>query len=242
MSQRKILLIDNQSVQFTEIASKLQGFEVYPRAGDDEDYDVILDAVRVFLSGRYPSPIQNAANDILRGYVNKHKFDLYIIDYKLTGNDDGSHGIYLATKLRSFQSIGPTTVPVLFLSGHGRGEADLKSFEQMEPPKEWIEKGYASNRILDNAYFTLHVQSAINRLIGDSEDMKYKKKLSELIQNGIYAKALPALKAIEKGIEDNNSLSQADILFMKELINGKKSDPQMKKMSEEFIKLYKKNQ
>lgn len=232
MKKRKILLIENQFSQFKEIYNRLYEFEVFPPL---EEYGQVMDLVRVFLNERYPPQLRSLAETHLKSYVKDNQFDLYIIDYRLTGCHDGRKGDYLASKLRGFQSAG-ITVPVLFLSGHPKNEENvLRTFEDMPEPKAWVEKGYASSRIIDNDYFDLHVLSAIRKMLGASKEERIYEQLMRLKNDPRYEAAFQAFTLIETEYKTSGEFSMASEEFIKEIMETNLNELKLQGLANSFI-------
>ncbi len=172
-NSKKIILIENQYSQFKQIYQHLiqAGFTVYP-SDKLEDFKNFIDIIKIFLNKRYGGIEEGSRrsivfNEILNIIKNNFKPSLFIIDYILIGHHEGQTGIYLGQMLRKSK----ITEPILFLSKAARNNNDiLFNLGKELEPRDWCDKGYAGEDILDEEYFTNHVLVKINEMIKKVDD------------------------------------------------------------------------
>lgn len=162
--QRRLLLIENQFVQFDQILSYLKSanFSVYPA---NDQFKNFLDRIRVFLNERYDiSRREKAFKDILV-LLDDFKPELLIIDHILVGNHSAKNGIDLAQRLRKEKF----KQPILFLSRTEQNHVDVcKHLPDIDQKTLWISKGYLGEDILDKDFFQKEVIENINLLLVNS--------------------------------------------------------------------------
>lgn len=170
---KKILLIENQYLQFRSIRAELQQhyreeIELHPKYNaadmelDRSEYVKIIDRVRVALSERYGTPEnQVALNDLTDLIIHNH-YHLIIIDHKLIGYDNAPTGIELATRLRD----NNIRTPILFLSRTPENRSDVvERRRSMLAPYDWVSKGYSDHDLMESGYINESVITKIDRLL-----------------------------------------------------------------------------
>ena len=151
----KILIIENQHLQYNEIKRLLvgKGHDVFPIENDSESglgYSRFMDLVQIFLNQRYDKSRRDKVFKEIKRYIEDIKPDLLVIDYTLVGQQpDAESGIFLAKCLRenSFNQ------PVFFLSRLSVNDIRvIKEFSYVKRKTQWMQKGYRNKRNLDKEY------------------------------------------------------------------------------------------
>ncbi|MBD1362965.1 hypothetical protein IDJ77_04005 [Mucilaginibacter sp. ZT4R22] len=169
---KKVLLIENQYLQFKSIRKELQEhyegeFEIYPlEIGDEEtdrkEFEALMDQVRIALNERYGKMENKKSKSVLRTLIKDENFDLLIIDYKLVGYDGAPTGIQLASDFRADN----IRCPILFLSRTPDNRSDILTTRgSVSEPYSWASKGYSDHDLLDGGYVNSDVTSKIDALI-----------------------------------------------------------------------------
>ncbi len=163
----KILLIENQYLQFLKIKKQLNnlGNTVYPE--DENSYKEFTDLVRIYLNPRYggieDGSKRKSVFEIIAKRIKDGDFDVLIIDYILVGCSAGLNGIFLAEKLREIKK----GTPIIFLSRESPDQPEIKDkLDERFNPFEWIPKGYDGREIFEEKYFEKNVIKGIEKCIG----------------------------------------------------------------------------
>ena len=157
---KRILIIENQFIQFRQIALKLQEYEIFPDYDKRDEYNALMERVRIWLYGGYHHKRRTECLAFIIEYIEILHIDLFIIDYKLSGSSEGGTGIDLGLELRGKFS----ETPIIFLSRTPQTkELELGRFA--DKSFDWVEKGYSSVPLADNAYFNKYMKPAIVSLL-----------------------------------------------------------------------------
>ena len=170
MDKDRILLIENQYFQYTEISMQLKDFLVFPA---NDEFVKVIDWVRISLTKRYDynsalnkkRKRENATNNLVN-YINESSIDLILMDHILVGHHSGENGIYLAKKLKEHG----IEIPIIFFSRTPKSDKKVQEelvyagFEN----SDWIEKGFAGQGIGNEWYFEKNVVCRIKEYIGQN--------------------------------------------------------------------------
>ncbi len=213
--RRRILVIENQVVQHSILEERLHAYDVYPVIG--EDYDSVMDWVRIYLNGRYRQMRKEDVFEKLVNYIREHQIELVVMDYKLSGSYDGGTGILLATKLQGRKRF--PGMPMVFLSSTPRNNQTVQKDLAVVENYEWVEKGYAGVGLLQEEYVDRQIipkieqllkpiqQRDISSILRDIDVLTKKDSLENFIDRLLKLKDLIRIHGI----------SEADESFIKEL-------------------------
>lgn len=198
MSKHKILLIENQIIQYREIRTKLSlDFHVFP---EENDFIEFTDHVRILLTKRYdnaynsPGERRIVAINWVLDYIKDKGIDVILMDHILVGHHSGENGIHLAKKFID----NHINIPIIFLSrshiNDQKVQETLNNVDIVDPI--WVEKGYAGQGIGDDWYFKRNIIGKIKYIIGHPlnqiiDDLISLRSLSE------FHEALQKLRDVE---------------------------------------------
>lgn len=174
-NNRRILIIENQFIQFKDIIKLLDnsGFDFFP---NENKFDEYLDAIKIYLNPRYPIERRNLFLNKLIEMTANYNPELLIIDHILIGAHDGEDGIDLAVKFRE----NNFNQPIIFFSRTEQNNIDVcVKLPKVSHCKEWISKGYSGADILEAAFFNERVIPRIQSLLSEPLSEKILKKLND---------------------------------------------------------------
>ncbi len=174
-NKRRILIIENQFVQFKDIIKLLgnSGFDFFP---DENTFVEYIDAVKIYLNPRYPIERRNSFLDKLIEMTTNFNPEILIIDHILIGAHDGEDGIDLALKFREKN----LNQPIIFFSRTEQNNIDVSfKLPKVSHNKEWISKGYSGADILEEIFFKERVIPKIESFLPKTLSEKIIKKLTE---------------------------------------------------------------
>lgn len=209
-----IVLIENQQSQFDKIVSCFGNTEhkIFPTS---DEYVEFIDKIRIALSKRYGQIFPDSSSRrscVLKqivDYINDKQTDIIIIDHKLVGYHAGQNGIELANYFRKEYNL---LQPIIFLSRTERNDQRIR--DKIEEVKDciWVEKGYASQQILDETYFQKYIITEITKLIKSSEFSFYLAKLESIISARIWDDSRHLISNKILNIKTLNAFSVSQIL------------------------------
>lgn len=218
MINYKIVLIENQKVQFDTISSLFRDrpgsnihYEIFPK---EKDYTLFLDCIKVYLN-EYYKPVHNAfALKRLIDMIHNFRLDqdntephVFIIDHKLVGCHKSLSGIDLAIELRNNQ--GFKVQPMIFLSRTSKADPKvMEGLPHLSGIHEWIPKGYAGKEILDDEYFKKNVLNIIPGLIKKAGFNSYIDKLEYIANSSRMGDHISVLKPKIQSIKAKNEITE----------------------------------
>lgn len=176
---KRILLIDNQKTQYQKIAGKLNEYQIFP----GPEYNDFMNWVRIWVTVTYSGPRQKLVFAEIINKIRQWNIDLFILDYKIAGNTEGSTGIFLGQRLKA-----EFNKPIIYLSRTPYNSKDLGDEKYHVKQENWIEKGYTGLNILDEPYFDLNVRKKIQKMLSTqvNEEISHEEKVQELSKTNLF--------------------------------------------------------
>jgi hypothetical protein len=224
-NKRKILIIENQEFQYSELLhhlEKLDCLKKYDFYPTKDDYVCFIDNVRVWVNKEYkPNYITDALNYLNKFIVDK-KIELILVDHILGGAHHCFTGIRLAEALNETRTTSNTVLPVIFISKTEHTDktriTDFESYKSKYPnTSKWVHKGYFGDVILEPEFLKKNVVPEIEKLLKKSlatriiEKLNEKKPIiiaaSETIDRDIATQTIDLIEKIaNKTVEANDEL------------------------------------
>lgn len=166
--KRKILVIENQELQFNGIIGCLVDYTYFP---EKTSYINFVDHVRVWVNQLYNSSYRESGIVFITNYIKSNKIELIIMDHILGGAHHCLTGIDLAKEINQRRiKENLDVIPIAFLSKTVHNDAkrlvDYDGYKQRFYHSESIHKGYFGDEILKVDYFNSRVIPTIETLLG----------------------------------------------------------------------------
>jgi hypothetical protein len=164
-NKRRILIIENQFIQFKDITKLLdrEGYDSFPDVYSFKEY---IDAIKINLNPRYTNDRRKSFLEKAIEVTNQFNPEILIIDHILVGTHDAQDGIDLAIKFRE----NNLNQPILFFSRTELNNIDVcDKLPKVNLLKEWVFKGYSGDDILNPDYFKKEVIKRIEELLSKSK-------------------------------------------------------------------------
>ncbi len=151
--KRKILVIENQFIQFQKIINLLDsaGYKSFP---DEDSFKEYIDWIRIYLNPRYNSDRRNKFWEKILKKTKDYNAEVFIIDHILVGPHNAQDGIDLAIK---FRASGIKTPIIFFSRTEGNSPDICDRLPKVLEKKVWVFKGYARADILEERFFEKEV-------------------------------------------------------------------------------------
>ncbi|MCB0536948.1 MAG: hypothetical protein KDE33_05400 [Bacteroidetes bacterium] len=175
VERRKILIIENQELQFDGIIGCLNDYSFFP---EKEDYVKFIDHVRVWVNELYKEDYREKAIEFILNSINTNEIELILMDHILGGAHHCLTGIDLAKEINQRRiNESKTAIPIAFLSKtEHNDEKRVSAYEEYKKTSnisEWIHKGYFGDEILKKDYFNSRVILIIEKLLGATEEQRF---------------------------------------------------------------------
>lgn len=169
-NKRKILIIENQELQFDGIIECLNDYSFFP---EKVNYVNFIDHVRVWVNDLYNEDYRERAITFIINSINSNEIELILMDQILGGAHHCLTGIDLANEINQRRvNESKVIIPIAFLSKTEHNDENRVSaydeYEKQFNTSEWIHKGYFGDEILKKDYFNSRVLPQIETLLGKS--------------------------------------------------------------------------
>lgn len=234
-NKRRILIIENQFIQFKEIIKLLDsaGYQSFP---DQNSFRAYLDAIKIYLNPRYSYDRRTLFLNKLLDMTTQFNPEILIIDHILVGTHDAQDGIDLAVMFRE----KGLKQPIIFFSRTELNNIDIcDKLPKVSLIKEWIFKGYSGAEILEEKFFQEMVIPKIESLLNKSitertlERLTQKKPKMTSVPDETIDKIILKTEALAKEITENK------IALTEELLSKLRDDLSdaiyLKLLNEEFL-------